>query len=256
MEDKLNGELLSYYGLTLVEYVGILDMPSRIGDTFYDWGDTQMPLVHEDDIYWSARTFSMKLIFDTRKTIRSIESVIQELSELEECNLETSYGTFLIKIKEIINVTSYGIITKLTIILNERDPQFNATLSSAIGGGSYLIDGYGLKTDFGISVEDVIGINSVPTAKSTEKTIYQSSKGFTDYRKFKVIEIFCFKIFSNKAVLSETMEKFKKILSQDGFRTVSLSSETYSCFLTEGFKIIFVGKNMIKFKLRLNINPD
>lgn len=253
---KLNGQLLSYYGFVLVGYSGIMDMPQRLGETFYDWGDWQQPLVDEEDIFWKSRDFSMDVVFDERRTSKTLKSVVKEITNLSECLLETDYGNFIVKLKEIQKVNKYGLVTKLTLLFNERIPKFNAVLGNPIGGAGILIDGYDFKKDFGITITKVRPLEYAPVPKLMNTTVFNTSQKFSDHRNFKVFEFDCVKHYSSISELSETTEKFKKLLSLGGYRIINLNNESYNCFLTEGFKILFVGDSLIKFKLRLNITAN
>lgn len=251
--NKLNGQFLNYYGLILVKYNGILDMPQRLGETFYDWGDYQEPLVDDEDIFWKSRNFSMDVVFDERVTNKTLKSVINEISILPEFLLESEYGNFTVKVKEIQKVSTYETVSKLTFVFNERIPIFDAVLENPIGGNGVLIDGYDFKKDFGITITKIKPLEYVPSSKLMNTTVYNTSQKFSGHRNFKVFEFDCVKHFSSISELSETTEKFKKLLSLGGYRIINLNNESYNCFLTEGFKILFVGDSLIKFNLKLNI---
>ncbi|AOR28717.1 hypothetical protein FORMB_16780 [Formosa sp. Hel1_33_131] len=254
--EKLNNKLLSYYGLILVGYNGILDMPSRLGDTFYDWGDWQQPLVDDEDIFWKSKEFSLNVVFDERRTNKTLKSIVNEISNLPECLLESKYGNFQVKVKAIQKVNSYENITKLSILFNERIPQLNATLLGPVGGNGLLIDGYDFKKDFGIVIRKVKPLDYVPITKQLSTTVFNTSQILSDHRNFKVFELDCAMAYSSASELKETTDKFKKLLSLGGYRVITFENESYNCFLTEGFKVVFVGENVIKFKLLLNITAN
>ena len=254
--DKLNGQLLSYYGFVLVGYSGIMDMAQRLGETFYDWGDYQQPLVEEEDIFWKSRDFNMNVLFDERKTSKTLNYIVNEIANLPECLLESEYGNFTVKVKEIQKVNTYGVITKLTLVLNERIPNFNAVLNNPIGGNSVLIDGYDFKKDFGIIISKVKPLECIPSSKLPNITVFNTSQKLSEHRNFKKLEFDCVKHYQNKSELTETTEKFKKLLSMSGHRIITLNNQNYNCFLTDGFKVVFAGSGLIKFKLKLNITAN
>ena len=254
--NKLNGKPLSYYGLILVGYKGVLDMPSRLGDTYYDWGDLQQPLVDDEDIFWKSKNINLNVVFDERRTNRTLKLVVNEISNLPECLLESKYGNFQVKVKAIQKVNSYENITKLSILFNERKPQLNATLLAPIGGTGLLIDGYDFKKDFGIVIRNTKSLNYAPITKQLATTVFNSSKILSDHRSFKVFELDCAMVCSGVSELKEATDKFKKVLSLSGYRVLTFENESYNCFLTEGFKVVFIGENAIKFKLLLNITAN
>jgi len=254
--ERLNDKRLSYYGLIPIGYHGILDMPSRLGNTFYDWGDHQQPLVEEEDIFWRARDFGLTVVFDERRTSRTLTWAVNEMATLPECLLQSKYGNFNVKVKAVQKVSSYKDITRLSLLFNERTPRFNGILASPIGGNGPMVDGHGFKKDFGIVIRKVRSLDHAPVSKQLSSTVFNTSPILSDHRAFKVFELDCAKAFTDVDELRETMDRFKKLLSQGGYRTITYRGENHSCFLTEGFRVVFVGDSLIKFKLRLNIRAD
>lgn len=55
---------------------GILDMPQRKGDTFYDWGDEIEPLVSADDIYFGSRDIVLDAFLMSEKAPGNMQVIL------------------------------------------------------------------------------------------------------------------------------------------------------------------------------------
>ncbi len=254
--NKLNNKSFDYYGFKLIEYKGLLDMPSRLGNIFYDWGDWQEPLVHSEDIFWKAKEIQVDLIFDKRNSNKTLNDVLKELANLEVFPLENDYGIYNVSLKEVINTLETRDVIKLTMNLYERLPLFNAILGIGTGGNGLLIDNFNLENDFGIKVIGTKPIDYLPQLKSSSITVNNKSVYLTNHRNFKIFEFDCIIKFENINQLYERTEKFKKLLSLDNYRVITFQNKTYNCFVSEGFKINLIGKQLAKFKLRINITDN
>lgn len=250
--NNLNGQDLSYYGFVLIKYEGILDMPERLGDTVYDWGDYLEPLVHVDEIFWKSKDIRIDVLFDQRRTSKTLNEVLSELEGLDEFILESDFRNCTVKFKECENLLSKEFVTKLTLVFQERIPVFNAVLGSAIGGNGILIDGFDLWKDFGIKVSDVSSWDYVTGLKNLNTTIFNTSKHLSNHRDLKVIEFECSAPYSLKSEIGDKTEKLKKLLSLEGYRILNLKSENYNAFFTKGI-VVSIFKNHVSFNLQLNL---
>lgn len=254
----INGQPYSYYGFEIVKVNGVLDMPSRIGDVVYDWGDYIEPLVHEKDIAWKHKEIKIEVLFDgSRHGITYSESLSRLTSLPKEFTLTTKYGDYTVNLKEAVIIKKHTdqYIT-LNLIFHENNPEFiNSVLDDPIGGNGASIDGYELENDFGILISEVKLLDNIPSLKQSNVTTFQKSKPLTKFRGLKTIQLSCFKLFTDYNELKETTEKFKKILSQKDFRILILNNKHYNCFLTEGF-VILINKDHIKFDLKMNITAN
>jgi len=250
--NKLNGQLLSYYGFVLIKYKGILDMPGRLGETVYDWGNYSEPLVHQYEIFWKGRDIRMDVLFDQRRTSKTLSQTLTELEGLNEFLLESDYGNYIVKLKEAENILSSYFVTKLTVVLQEKIPVFNAVPKTAIGGTGIVIDGFDLWKDFGIKVSKISSWDYLPGLKGVNTTIFNTSKKISNHRDLKILEFECSMPFKSISQMNETIERLKKLLSQDGFRVLNLKSQYYNAFFTKGFAVS-IFKNHVKFNLQFNL---
>ena len=257
--NAINGQPYSYYGIIFSKSEGLLNMPSRLGDVVYDWGDFIQPLVDEEDIYWKAREFKIDVLFDGNRHGINLKEALSRLSALpKEFLLNTDYGDFTVNLKNVVKSKEYagGGFAKLKLVFSENDPQFtNNSLGTSVGGNGVLIDGFDLYNDFEILVSDVKLIDNIPLLKQSNITVFENSKPYTGFRKLDTIQLSCAKLYSDKNQLRETTEKFKKLLSQKGYRILTYKNKNYNCFISEGFAVR-VYRNHIKFNLKLNLTAN
>lgn len=254
--NTINGQPYSYYGLLLSKIEGVLDMPSRLGDVFYDWGDFIEPLVNEADISWNDRDISVDVFFDGHRYNKTLNECLNLLKSLPDTiELETNYGVLNVKLKQVLKTKGFTQqYANLKLIFNENTPSFsNITLSTPAGGNGITIDGYDFFNDFGILVSETKFHDDIPVLKQSNVTVFNTSKPFTKNRNIRSIQFSCNIPFSSPVELRETTEKFRKLLSQQGTRDVIYNARTYSCFLSDGFNVQFEGTNLAKFLLKLNI---
>ncbi len=262
--EKINNKPLSYYGLVLMSYEGILNMPSRMGSTFYDWGDYLQPLTDKDDIFWAERDFKMNVFFDTRLTSKSLTDVISELKNLAEFQLNSKYGKYIVTIKSIVT-KKYSNGAKLTILLNENQPKFEIVTDNIVGSAKPIlnptpsehltIDGIDLGYKFGFVINSIKTLDYLPNSKQLNTTTFNQSKPISNYRNFKVFQFQVTKIFDDVPELAEKTAEFKRLLAKSGLRNVSSRNKIYKCFLTDGFSVVIKG-NSAKFNVKLNIDES
>ena len=250
----IDGQTLNYFGLMLLDIKGPLDMPSRLGATFYDWGDTIEPLVHEDDLFWKSRDIVCEFYFDGVKHSLTKSQLITRLNGITHHTLiQTNYGNYNVNLKEVKEVKSYSNTSgKFQITFYERIPGFlNTPIGEADDLGDYRIDGYGLSSFFGFIVSKITGLNAIQT-KSLSNTYYNQSNNISVHNNLKTIQILCYKVFTTRTELKTQVEKLNKILSNSGLRTIHIKGTDYSGFLKDGFKVTIKG-NKAKFTIKLNI---
>lgn len=251
----LNGKSAGYYGFVVSKIEGVLDMPSRLGEVLYDWGDYFEPLIHESDLFWEERTISLTVFFDGKRFGMSLTESLDKLKALsEEVLLSTAYGNFKVRLRSVQKSKGYTEeYALLRLVCSEHQPQFVAGLGEPLGGGGILIDNYSLQGDFGIVVSEVKFYDNIPELKNSEVTVFNSPKLLSENRSIREIELRCSLPYDNEVKLAEATEKLRKILSMPNYRILSYKNQRYSCFLTEGFQVKFHGKGLVKFNLKMNV---
>lgn len=256
--NKINNIAFSNFGLVLSKITGVLDMPSRRGNTTYDWGDYIEPLVHKKDIFWKEKTIKIDVFFDGRRFNKTLEQCLSMFQSLpREFILSTSYGNYTVNLKQVVKSKTYNShnYALLQLVFYENNPTFLETLPTALGGTGTKIDGYDLRSDFGIIVSKAQFNNELAEAKLSAKTTYQVPRLLTPFRKLKVMQLDCVVPFDTIQELTEKTAKLKKLLSKSGLRILSLKNKNYNCFLTDGFTVNKFD-TYVKFTVKLNVDES
>ena len=251
----INNQPYEYYGLIPSKIDGILDMPSRLGDIFYDWGDYYEPLVDQDDIFWMDQNIKIDVFFDGNRFGMNLDECLNLLKSLpNRFELTTNYGSCDVQLKQVIKTKEYtDCYARLKLIFTGSMPNvYKTSMGVPIGGNGTAIDGFDLLNYFGMVVQET-KLDEIPVLKPSNITVFNASKPFTKNRTIRTIRLSCIKVYDNLLELRETTEKFKQLLSKNGLRTLFYKDYWYACFLSEGFSVRFFGKNAIKFNLKLNI---
>ena len=251
----VNNQPYDYYGLIPSKIEGILDMPSRLGNVFYDWGEYYEPLVDQDDIFWVDRNIKVDAFFDGNRFGMNLDECLNLLKSLpNRFYLKTNYGSCDVQLKQVIKTKEYtNRYARLKLIFTSSTPNvYKTSMGVPIGGNGTAIDGFDLLNDFGMVVHEA-KLDEIPVLKPSSITVFNASKPFTKNRTIRTIRLSCIKVYDNLLELRETTEKFKQLLSQNGLRTLIYRGYQYTCFLSEGFPIKFFGKNAIKFNVKLNL---
>lgn len=248
----INGQPFKYYGLIPIKNFGFLDMPSRVNETVYDWGDEIEPLVDEGDLFWGSRVFKTEFLYDSRLTNFTFKEVINQLSVLNDfIVLENQFGTFNVKLKEAIKTKNYNdSFVAYDFLFTEEKSSFISEKPVAIGGTGISIDEYDLFNDFGVLVKSVKSNDNIPSLKISNVTVETPITVLSNYRELKKIEFDCVIIRDGNEV--PNINNLKKILSGSGLRSISYKNNLYSSFLTEGFNVS-IKRKTLSFSLRLNV---
>ncbi|WP_142783344.1 hypothetical protein [Changchengzhania lutea] len=248
----INGKPYSDYGFIPINFYGFLDMPSRLGETFYDWGEYIEPLVHEDDLFWKSREFKIDVFFDNRLTLKTFNQSVNELSSIVGFfPITNEFGTFNVKLKEVNKLKHFNDLNVVyRLVFVEEEPMFIGAIPAAVGGLYLTIDGYSLFSDFKVLTEIVKLNDNIATLKQSRITTSTPQKQLTDFRTFKNIEIKCHMLKSDDYI--NNINRLKKLLSQSDFRQVVYKSVDYKCFITDGFSVK-IEKEKIQFTIYLNI---
>lgn len=234
---KINDKSYAYYGFVPIRHTGFLDMPSRLGETYYDWGEFIEPLVHEDDIFWQARELVIEVLYDQRLSSLSFRESISELASFKGYMLlENIYGIQEVKFREAKKVLhpNDSIVT-YRLTFEESHPTVTMVVPEALGGPGISIDGYSLANDFGALVQSVLLYDDVASLKASPKTTYDPQKELTDFRMFKRLEIKCVTLSSDGFV--ERIKNLQSVLGAPDLRKVVYNGVEYTSFITEGFKV-------------------
>ncbi len=255
--NKINNIAFRSFGFVLSKIEGVLDMPSRIGQITYDWGDYIEPLVEMGDIVWGSRTIKSIVLFNGDRFDKTLTECLIMLENLpREFILTTAYGEALVSLKKVTKrkgfTNRYAI---LDLEFEESKNLFLRELPKAIGGNGIKIDTYDLKNDFGVLVSKIRFNDEIPEFKKVQanKIINMTLPPY--HRKLKQLLLDCVMPFNTIKELTEKTAKLQKLLSLYGLRTVLLEKQSYKCFITSGFNVKKFD-TYIKFTLKLTITQD
>lgn len=139
--NTINAQPFSYYGIVLSKTEGALDMPSRLGDTVYDWGDYIQPLVGALDIFWQSKTIALDVFFDGPRYGMALSEGMDLLKALPDgFVLETNHGTFTVKLKEAIVSKRFSTDrAMLKLVFIENVPDFSGISLEGLGGPTVTV---------------------------------------------------------------------------------------------------------------------
>lgn len=261
MDGKLSRkkQLIMTYKNIVLEDLGIvpqylnghLDLPKRDGESYYDWGKYQEPLVSADDIYFGFRTIELTAIFDGRKNIDFNTTMTTLRNITTEETLSTPYGDYLVKL-DVIDITkNYTQNTKmLKIIFQEQNPNLTSALPLTPSAAGVRIDGFDLFSSFGILVESV-NLPTVSQLNISSDTMYHD-KTLSIYRKPAKMEIKVNGIYASEIEMSDKIQALNAILAKEGIRSFVYNGIQYQCLVTDGHKVKRT-KNRVEIKLKLEI---
>lgn len=235
----------------VVQFVnGVLDMPARRGDTFYDWGDGFEPLVSEDDIFFGTREiivdcfFDERLGVDFRTTSASLEAITSE--EL----LVTEYGSYLVKLDDLIIEKSYKGGKLLKIKFKELNPDLSAAIPTTTGESSTRIDSLDLFVNFGLLVEKFT-LFEIPSLKSSRQTSYKNNF-VSVFREPPEIDVKVNGIYANRAEMKTKLSGLNALLAKPGLRNFVKNGDGFQCYAPEGFKVT-IKRNRVEINLKLRV---
>lgn len=236
---------------------GVLDMPKRKGETFYDWGDEIEPLVSAEDIYFGVRDIVVDAFFDERKGV-VFQSVYETLIGItQNTSLVTDYGTFTVRLDSIKIVRSYKGGKTLKIVFKELNPVLSGGLPTTTGLNGVRIDGYDLFTNFGLLVESVRKFE-IPRLKQTRATLYKSN-GIMGYRTPPEIDVKVNANYASKVDMTTKIQSLNALLAKPGLRHFVHNGTGFQCMIDDGYKVDFkrllVTIN-IKLKVMAEYNVD
>lgn len=248
--ETFNGILFTDLGLIIQNIQGVLDMPKREGETYYDWGNDFEPLVDQDDIYFGDRLIVMEVFYDER--IHSdFKHAMQQLRDItSDANLVTEYGTHVVRLQEVRLKNSYKGGKTLQITFNELNPNLGNGLPTVNGNTSVRIDGYDFFAQFGFLVEKV-NLFNVERLKAGKQTHYKTNV-LSIYRQAQEIEVKINGIYANKTDMSTKISQFNGLLAKAGMRHFVYNGDGFQCYCDEGAKVqIKRSRVLLTLKLRV-----
>jgi hypothetical protein len=247
MSYTLNSVNLSTYGIVAsqapqsnIALQEWCNMPERIGETYYSWGDEDSvePYVDADDIFFAGRDLVFYgNIFGENDTInaylKSFYAAINAFSDL--VTFSTPYGDFDVQVKDI---DVQRIVGACSIVITLREPvvDLSGELPAEDVSDEYTFDRIPFSS-FGLYLSSK-KIYDLPELKEQFFTQYGSEGYQIVKRENNTLEI-------NACIVESSLSNFKtkvsalyKLFSSASTRLCKLNDEVYiDCFAIDGFSI-------------------
>lgn len=248
-----NGVDFKSLGIVVQFVNGILDMPNRKGETFYDWGDEIEPLVSAEDIYFGVRHIVFDAFFDERLGVDfgMASDTLRDVTD--NADLVTDYGTYSVRLDELRIIRSYKGGKTLKIIFKELNPDLSGGLPTSTGLDGVRIDGYDLFTNFGLLVEEVKKFE-VSKLKPSRETTYKSNP-LMRYRQPPEIEVKVNANYASKADMTTKIKALNALLAKPGLRHFVHKGTGFQCMIDEGFKVNFK-RLLVSINLKLKVMAE
>lgn len=231
---KFNNIALESLGLIVMNIQGILDMPKREGETYYDWGNGYEPLLSAEDIYFGSRDIVIDAFFDNRKAdFKTTMEVLEGMTGDKE--LVTAYGVNTVRLDSVQTTKNYNGGKTLKLTFKELNPVLSGGLPTVDGTDEIRIDGYGLFSTFGILVETV-NLHDLSKLKSSGLTTFKTNT-ISVFREPQTLEIKVNGIYASQAEMSAKITALNSLLAKEGYRHFVYEGEGYQCFCDQGFKV-------------------
>lgn len=261
-------------GLVLIAKRGFYDMPSRFGESYYNWGTEIEPLVDQEDIVLAPRKLECDFLFDHRlKPTGEMQNAINAL-ELRKnfiLNLEQPIGTiqydnFYVTFDSVSKRNTYENFETATFSFYERTPQIysfttfpQTTISNyRIGDkppeNSGSLPNWFDFSNYKITVKAVRNIGTLKNLKNSVQTVYNSGSKKLYVRPFEIIEIDCIINEINQVESFYRLQAFRNMLSSPGLKDFYYFGDQYNVFWSEGFRATIIGDgSQLKFTFKLNV---
>ena len=244
----LNGVDLSTYGLVLshspssnTSLQGCYNLPERVGDTYYAWGDSHgiEPFVAADDLIYAGRDLSLFCsIIGTQSEIRAYLSdfytAVKALTTLVV--LSTPYGDFSVLVKSVTPELVNG-GAKVTIVFREPVVTLTGGTLPAVATSAYTFDGIPFAS-FGLYLSDAKELDALPEMKEQFFTSYATEGYQITKREANNLELNGFIIATSLSNFNSKILALYKLFASAGVRNIKLNDEiNIECFCKDGFQV-------------------
>ena len=268
MAFKLNSIDLTTYGITAVQNPGsnialdgCFNLPSRIGDIFYDWGDSDGIEEYTDsvDIFFAGRDIQFTgALFGTRPACSNNLQTFYNAINAASGGLsvfETPYNSASGYVKSVTTELLNGAV-KIQMIFREPVVILTGTLPAS-GTSNYTIDSIPFAS-FGLYLSKPEAIFDLPELKEQLFTKYGSEGYQITKRKNKTLDFNGFVAGNSLDDFQSKVKALYLLFSQAGTRKLKINNELYvTCFADQGFTIdgVYVQTNNVigTFKISLKV---
>jgi len=238
----INGTNTEQWGLLVESASGGYDMPGRLGEYVYDWGDSYEPLFGSNYTRWAPRLFRVKFLYDPRrKNITVGANQVHDLLAsfgtddltLVLTDASGAIGTHTVQLNQVVGWKRYkGGQERFTVEFRERVPAFEGALPGTQNGGTFSIDGYSF-AQFGCKLIRPLNLAGVGSAIESNATYFTSAPAI---RQQRALKSFGLQLVLHDANPIVKMASLHKVLSQDKVLPFVLDSYTFDTMFAAGFQ--------------------
>jgi hypothetical protein len=259
---KIGGTDTKHWGLVPIKTTGALDMPGRLDEYAYDWGDIIEPIFSQ--MAWQGRNIDVEFLYDPRiqdgtydDDLNPFDNFVQlykntaNPTTLELTERSGSLGIYNVVVDRIYDHRRFKVNDTVKIRFYERIPVFNGVLPTKITPAPDIsLDGYKFSS-FGIVISRLHDLSTVSEAKASSITQYNLAQKKSAYRGLNSFKLECYCIGSSAQDLLIKMESFKKLMASAKPLTFKYKTYLFSTFFAVGFKVEKRSKRLAKFDLNL-----
>lgn len=265
MAYTLNSVDLTTYGVTPghapgsnIAMSGIFDMPARIGQSYYEWAetDTVEPYVLSDEMFFGGRDIMFYgSILGTNKQVNDYLEALYDAVEAFTTlvTLATPYGSFSVQVKTIVPEFYVG-GCKIAITFREPVVALDEATLPSTSSSAYSIDGIPMTT-LGLYYSRGSGLRNLSEMKEQLYTIYGAEGYQMARRKSRNFNMKAAVLGAGISGFQDKIKYLYKLFSSAALRSIIINNEILvRCFAVEGFKvsgIILTNEEMIA---NFNIN--
>jgi len=238
MSYTINGNDLSGYYLTVIKCEGALDIPGRLGDIDYDWGDSNgiEAFTDSDDLKWNGRRIDLTAFYSGSSMIYDMQQFKSAFAG-SDLALVTSFGTFTVRLMAVEIDEYFRADKQSTVVLSFWQKTITPdAISGPAGGNGVTIGGYDFMNDFGLSVRSVRLQNDTQFRKRSLS--YPSTpveyNGIEDTR---AIRLELNGKYTSKAAMISNIEALRDLLMSSGTKTLFYMTSEFECYFADAVSV-------------------
>lgn len=271
---KIDGNNVgTWLGLVVIETRGFFDMPARISPHQQDWGDSIVPLLDPEDIFYDSMSCEVDFLYDPRvKPGSSALNAISALISADECELDLQldqgspfqdFDKFTVRFDHSKDYRDHGTVQRFTAGFYIQKPHFI----------DYWADFYPFSTPvkFGwlyestvyfyslqgwlLTINSINGIGNRGTARNSVNSSNIIDPDKYQHRDLNVLEIDMTigdvgEIGRRESTIA--LQSFKKYLSLPGIKKLYYHGQEFNFYVSDGFVVTRKG-SIYQFTLKINL---
>lgn len=232
---------------------GAFDLPTRKGETSYNWGTSIEPYLDVADIEIEGRELTFDCVVQSIDKPSLVENINHLTTAFIACQkFSTTYAEFDVVCRDAIRVEMLNdVVATMHVKLWQPHfvlPELTIQQQSGVGLCQQSIDGYDLFEVFGIVVEKIEGEKNMANRIEVATT---SAYTQTQYREQKEIVLHCsMRSTAGLVFLYRRMLQFQALCYQSGLRTLQLNEFQTEVYFKNGFRSSLISSSLLKFILK------